>query len=151
MNVDSVMTRKVWSLPAGGTLNEALELMWQHDLGVVPVVDAEGKVVGMITDRDVAVASFLRCRLPSEILVSDTISGLVYSCREQDSVASAEEVMRDHQVRRLPVIDDTGRLIGIISVADLVRVVSSGLWSVGASALVRTLDAIAQPRATASV
>jgi CBS domain-containing protein len=148
MKIKDVMTQALWTLPIGDTLNDALKLMWQHDVGALPVVDHNGHVMGMITDRDIAMATYLRGRMPAEIPVSETMSGEIVACHGDDTIADAERLMRDHQIRRLPVTDDTGHVIGMITLGDLARAATSGMWKVVASSLVRTFSSVAEPRQT---
>jgi CBS domain-containing protein len=100
-------------------LERAAQIMWEHDCGAVPVVDADSHVVGMITDRDVCMASYTQGRPLWQIPVSSACSHTVYSCLLTDSVQSAEKLMRTTQVRRLPVVDAEGKLWGLISLGDL--------------------------------
>lgn len=97
----------------------AAKIMWERDCGAVPVVDERSQVLGMITDRDLCIASYLQGKPLYEIPVEEVMSKELWSCRPQDNVSDAERVMRDHQVRRLPVIDEEGRLQGILSLSDI--------------------------------
>ena len=94
-------------------------LMAEADCGFLPVIGDEDRVVGVITDRDVALAAATRDRRPSEIQVRQVISGEVYSCGPDDDIRDALTVMRERQVRRLPVVDSHG-LRGILSLDDVV-------------------------------
>jgi CBS domain-containing protein len=95
-------------------------IMWDGDCGVIPVVNDEGKVVGMITDRDIAIASATRGRLASDIPVSEVITGQVYSCTLDEDIKSALKTMRHEKVGRLPVVNDEGLLQGILCMNDAV-------------------------------
>jgi CBS domain-containing protein len=101
-------------------LANAAKIMWDCDCGVVPVVDGNRRVVGMVTDRDICIAAATRAARPSEIQVHDVMSPDIASCRAGDDVQSALKTMKEHRVRRLPVLDNDGRLTGIISLNDLV-------------------------------
>jgi CBS-domain-containing membrane protein len=94
--------------------------MWERDCGVIPVVDEDDKVVGMITDRDICMAAALTGRDLSNLDVGSVISGLVTTCKSEDDVQSALTSMRENQLRRLPVIDADGKLQGVLSLNDLV-------------------------------
>jgi len=87
----------------------------------VPVVDQDGVVVAMLTDRDVCMAAFTQGRALGDIRISSAMSKSVWTCRPEDDVKLAEERMRHHRVRRLPVVDAEGRLVGILSLSDLAR------------------------------
>jgi CBS domain-containing protein len=93
--------------------------MWDGDLGSVPVLDREQKVVGMITDRDICMAAYTRGRPLRDMRVRDTMSKVVHACRVDDDVTEAERVMRTKQLRRMPVLDERERLVGILSLNDL--------------------------------
>jgi CBS domain-containing protein len=121
LNVFEVMTRRVVSCRPNDTLATAAGLMWDHDVGCLPVVDADGQVVGMITDRDMCMAAYTRGARLAEVLVSSAMSRTVYVCSPEQSVAQAEELMRLDRIRRTPVVDRRGRLLGILSLADLAR------------------------------
>jgi CBS domain-containing protein len=103
------------------TLNTAAQTMWDNDIGCLPVVDNERRVVGMVTDRDVCMAAYLQGVPLSGSLVTSAMSKQVFSCAPDDDIAFAEKLMREKQVRRLAVIDAQGRLAGIISLNDIAR------------------------------
>jgi CBS-domain-containing membrane protein len=100
----------------------AINLMWDHDCGAVPVVkDLESKeLIGMVTDRDIAMHLVRHAYShPSQVKVADCMSTNVIACQLEDAVASAIQLMSEHRVRRLPVVDKDGSCVGIISQADL--------------------------------
>jgi CBS-domain-containing membrane protein len=119
MLVENLMTREVRTCRAEDTLDAATRIFWEADCGCAPVVDCDGRVVGIVTDRDVAIAAYTQHRPLADIPVSVAMSRQVYSCGPQDTVASAEKVMRSAQVRRLPVVDAEGLLVGLISLNDI--------------------------------
>lgn len=123
MRVEQVMTKDVASCDVEDRLNTAATIMWERDCGAVPVVAraSEGRVVGMITDRDVCMAAYTTGRSLAELHVYDAMSRSLHGCKPGDTLGDAEAIMRDAQVRRLPVIDDAGNLAGILSLADVVR------------------------------
>jgi len=126
MFVEDLMTRRPASVQASGTLAEAAELMWKCDCGVLPVVEgAENKLVGMITDRDICMATWSRGRPPAELCVRDVMAQNPITCHPRDSIARAEAILRVNQIRRLPVTDPEGHLRGILSLADLARAADS--------------------------
>ena len=101
-------------------LASAAKIMWDCDCGVVPVVNEERRVLGIVTDRDICIAAATRATKPSDIRVRDVMSEAVASCNANDDVRTALSVMKQRRVRRLPVLDAQGRLAGILSVNDLV-------------------------------
>jgi CBS domain-containing protein len=119
MNVEQIMSRTVETCRTGDNLAIAASKMWDHDVGCLPVLDEDGRLVGMITDRDICMAGYLQGRQLIKIPVSVVMSKQLYACRPEDGLIEAEETMRAHQVRRLPVVNGGGNLVGIISLNDL--------------------------------
>ena len=145
MNVSSIMSRDVVSCSPRDTLNDAARRMWERDCGCIPVIDGGGAVVGMLTDRDACMAAYMRGGRLVDIQVGDVMSREVKSCRPGDSLGSVEQAMRDHQVRRMPVID--GReLVGIVSINDLALAAQNGNGAKG----IPTTDEIASVLAAVS-
>jgi CBS domain-containing protein len=142
--VRDVMSADVETIPVGSTLGTALEVMWRRDIGSVPVVDLRGRLVGIITDRDVALASYLRDEKPSHIRVSSSMSGNVATCGPDESLATVEARMCEARVRRLPVVDALGAPVGMLTLSDLAR--GQDLHGEISGALIQTLRAISQPR-----
>jgi CBS domain-containing protein len=120
MKVKDLMTKSPTACTLTNSLADAGGLMWQHDCGILPVVAEGGKVVGLITDRDICMAGVLNGRQPANIAVEDVISGKVSSCRPDDDVRVALKTMQENRIRRLAVVDDHGRLQGILSMNDIV-------------------------------
>jgi CBS domain-containing protein len=120
MKVEDVMTSDVKSCRPDINLAAVGVMMWEYDIGALPVVDDSGKAVGMITDRDIAIAVATKGRPASEIPASDVISGKVYFCHPNDDVHTALRTMRHEKVRRLPVVNDSGMLQGILCMNDIV-------------------------------
>ena len=103
------------------SLERAAQLLWEGDCGALPVVDTSGRLVAMITDRDVCMAVYFRGCAPSDGLVRDAMSNRVYTCSPDDAVERICEIIGEHRVRRVPVSDAEGHLIGIVSLADVVH------------------------------
>lgn len=120
VSVQSLMTREIRSCSKDEPLYRAAQIMWDLDCGVAPVVDAEGKLCGIITDRDICMAAYTKGVGLASIRVEDVMTRRVQACHVEDSLESAASLMAEHQVRRLPVIDRTGRPIGMLSLSDLV-------------------------------
>jgi CBS domain-containing protein len=120
MKVEHVMTRNVKSCHPESNLSYVAAKMWDYDFGAMPVVDDEDRVMGMITDRDIAIAASTKGRLATEINVGEVMSGNVYACALDEEISSALKTMRREKVRRLPVIGKDGRLAGILSINDVV-------------------------------
>jgi CBS domain-containing protein len=146
MHVKELMQRPVVVCSTTDTLNDAARLMWEHDLGSIPVVDGEGRLAGIITDRDICMASYTQGLPPAAIAVTTAMTANVLCCHIDDVVDTAEQLMREGQVRRLPVIDNDGRPIGVIALNDLARLAASARRSGIERELIQTLAAICAPR-----
>ena len=120
MNVGEIMTNDVQWCGLGTNLADAAKLMWDTDCGVLPVVNGEGQVLGMITDRDICMACATKHRAPAELTVFDAVSGKTHRCKMSDHVYTAMDMMKREQVRRLPVVDEEGILQGVISMNDFI-------------------------------
>jgi CBS domain-containing protein len=119
MKVQDVMTYDVQTCSPETNLAAAAMQMWRGDFGVMPIV-AGGKVVGMITDRDICIAAATKHRDPANIRVKEVISGQVYGCSPDTDIHEALKIMQQKQVRRLPIISaEDGRLAGILSMNDV--------------------------------
>ena len=97
--------------------------MWDHDCGCVPVCSGNGvtRTIGVITDRDICMGALFQGKPLQELRVGDAMARQLLACRPEDSLREAEQAMRDARIRRLPVLDDQGALLGILSLADLAR------------------------------
>ncbi len=124
-----VMSRGVRTCSAEDTLSRAAQVMWESDCGVVPVVDAENKLQGMITDRDVCMAAYIQGAPLSAALVGSAMSRDIAIVAPDEPLRVVTEIMRRRQVRRVPVVDAEGKLMGVVSLADLLHVVEpSQVW-----------------------
>lgn len=120
MQVKDIMTPLPKFCRVDTNLAEATELMWINNCGVLPVMDREGRVIGMITDRDICIALGTRNRLPSEVEVGEVVEWKLFSCSPGDDIHEALFAMKSWKVRRLPVLNSsTGTLEGILSLNDL--------------------------------
>lgn len=121
MNIAQIMNRSVETCRPDETLASAVARMWNCDIGCLVVVGEGGDVVGVVTDRDACMAAYTQGRPLHEILVSVAMAHQVHSCSPNDSIIEAEEIMRARKIRRLPVLDGGGKLVGIVSLNDLAR------------------------------
>lgn len=147
MNVSTVMTGQVRACRPDDTLEAAARIMWDHDCGCVPVVH-EGRVVGMLTDRDVCMAAYLRGARLGELRVRDSMSKTLHTCSPDDPVDAAEKIMGDHKVHRLAVVDADGALRGVLSLNDIARGYRAKRKGAGVAAtdIAATLAAICERR-----
>lgn len=102
------------------SLADAAKAMWENDCGILPVIKDGRKVVGLITDRDICMATAMFERNPSSISVEEVMTGEVYAAGPDDEIHQALATMQEHKVRRLPVVDPEGELKGILSINDIV-------------------------------
>lgn len=144
MKVKDACTPNVKTCSPEANLAHAAVLMWESDCGIVPVVDGEGRPVGVITDRDIAIAVGTRGRPASEIAVQEVMSRNLRTARPEDEVRSALEAMGTAQVRRLLVVDGRGVLAGVLSLSDVVRRLD-GRGGPAVEEVVEALKAIGRP------
>lgn len=149
MNVSDLMTQGVQSCGIDDTLARAAQIMWERDCGCVPVVDGNQRVVGVLTDRDICMAGYTQGKSYAEIPVTTAMAQHVFAVGPSDAIEAAERLMRDKQIRRLPVVDGTGKLRGILSLNDIALHAHRrrGLRSNGLStdSVAQTLAAICEP------
>ncbi len=120
-HVKDIMTHHPKTCELHHPITCSLQLMKDEDCGAIPVVDKEHKVQGIITDRDIALCLLENQRLPKEIQVKDCIRlGQMITVKPEDPLHKAVDLMEKHQVRRIPVVDDQHKCIGIVSQADII-------------------------------
>jgi CBS domain-containing protein len=150
MHVKEIMTTNVRACGPEDSLEAAAQRMWDNDVGCLPVTDEAGRVLAMLTDRDICMAAWTQgCRL-ADIPVRTAMSGALRSIGPDEVVAQAGDLMRRHQIRRLPVVDDQGRLLGLLAMNDIAREAerqrTQHKRSVTAEEVARTLAGICRPR-----
>ncbi len=116
--VADVMTRDVRSVSPDDTIQRAAQCMDELNIGSVPVCDGE-RLVGMVTDRDIAVRGVAAAKRADSTPVSEVMSGSVRWCTEDQDIDDVMDEMRDAQIRRMPVVDQDKHLVGIVSLGDL--------------------------------
>lgn len=121
MTIKELMTRPAVTCPTNTTLEHAAWLMWEFDCGMIPVVDGEGRAVGVVTDRDICMAAYTQGRALQDIPVSTAMAHHVIAIHADELVDTAEHLMADNQIRRLPVIDGDGKVVGVVSLNDVAR------------------------------
>lgn len=112
--------RRLWSVRSDMTVFEAIELMAEHEIGALPVIGANGKLEGMLSERDYARKIILQGRSSKDTAVREIMVTAVITVSPTESVEHCMHLMTDHRVRHLPVLED-GRVIGIVSIGDLVN------------------------------
>ena len=123
MRAEEIMTRDPSCVTPDTSLQDAARLMKQENVGVVPVVERDGskRLVGVLTDRDITVRVVAEGRDAVGTPVREAMTREVRTCRIDDSAEDVMRVMGDEQVRRIPIVDDRGDLVGIVAQADVVR------------------------------
>jgi CBS domain-containing protein len=144
MKVQEVMTQDVKACFPDTNLAAAAALMWENDCGILPVVVNGGNAVGVITDRDIAIAVGTRGRAPQDIRVDEVIHGPVFACAPDDDIHAALKTMRKDKVRRLPVLSGGGALKGILSLNDVVLHAQKGNNELDYDDVVSTFKAICE-------
>jgi CBS domain-containing protein len=151
MKIKQVMNRPAVTCPSNSTADHAARLMWEFDCGIIPIVDDDGRLEGVVTDRDLCMAAYTQGQPLGSVPVASAMARQVVAAHEDDAIETVEGLMRDHQIRRLPVIDSEHRPIGIVSLNDLARLAAHAKRSGVDRELVQTLAAVCQPRARAIV
>jgi CBS domain-containing protein len=139
-----LMTTHVRTCSRDDSLARAAQLMWDADCGALPVSSDTG-IEGIITDRDVCMATYMQDKSPSQLTVGSTMSKELFSCKPDDSLRAALTTMCENRVRRLPVLDAEKRLLGIIAIGDVARWARSAREPAVDAALADTLGAISAP------
>jgi CBS domain-containing protein len=118
--IRDLMTTNPRSLESGSTVMEAARLMRDEDAGIIPVVEGE-KLVGTVTDRDITIRVVAEGKSPESITVGEIASRELVTIDPQQELDEALRLMARHQIRRLPVVEEDGRLVGIVAQADIAR------------------------------
>ena len=123
MNVEEIMRSEVVTARADEKLGDVARRMLEREVSAVPVLEpgSGARLAGMLTDRDICRSAVARGRRLDQLLVSDAMRRPVRWCWPDDSLEAAEAIIRAYGVRRLPVVDRSGDLVGIVSLADLAR------------------------------
>jgi CBS domain-containing protein len=148
MLVQEIMTTPVVACQSNETLNVAAQKMWDHDCGAIPIVNDKGKLVGIVTDRDVCMAAYTQARPLHELPIHIAMSKEILSVRPEQDIAEVEELMTAKQVRRIPVVDADGKPIAIVSISDIIRnaVRPAVQLKGGVAKVMQTLASLSKPR-----
>ncbi|NUP05306.1 MAG: CBS domain-containing protein [Polyangiaceae bacterium] len=149
MRVQNLMTREVTYCAPDQPMSAAARLMWDHDCGCVPVVDRDMRPIGMITDRDICMGALAEGKALHELPIRNSMSTQLLVCHPEDSIERAEAIMKQAQVRRLPVTNHEGKLVGVLSLNDIAREAererTASRTAVGLYDVALTLCAVSQP------
>lgn len=149
MNVQEVMRGSVRSVRMADRLDAAARLMWEQDCGIAPVVDSSNVLVGVVTDRDLCMATYTQGRVLAEIPVTAVMARMLRTCRAEDSLDTALQTLQQAQLHRLPVVDGRGVLVGMLSCNDLIRLAATRPAALDPKKLVAALAAIGALRQSA--
>jgi CBS domain-containing protein len=152
MKIDAIMTKNPTTCRPESTLAEAARLMWETDVGCLPVIDADGFPIAMITDRDICMAAYTQGRPLAASHVSSAMSHRLLSVTESAKLADVEALMQKNQIRRVPVVDIAGQLVGMVTIGDIARHSEASMLRkpVEGLGVARTLASIVERRAPAS-
>ena len=118
--IREVMTSKLCSIDTDKSVAYAAKMMRDEDVGIAPIVEGD-RLVGVLTDRDIAVRVVAEGRDPEQVKVTEVASRDVVTLDPQQDLDEALRLMARHQVRRLPVVEEDGRLAGVVAQADVAR------------------------------
>ena len=142
MKVKDIMTVSPEACRPDDNLATAVELLWTADCGVLPVTDHTGRVAGILTDRDICIALGTRNARASGIRVDSVMRTTVHTCERDESVLTALSRMSERRVRRLPVVDLAHRLVGIVSLNDVVLAAGAGRDAMRPAAVLDAFKAV---------
>jgi CBS domain-containing protein len=120
MKIIEIMTREPELISPDASIKDAAKRMKDEDIGALPVGEND-RLIGMVTDRDIAMRGVAEGRAPETTPVRDVMSEKILYCFEDDSIEDAAQCMAEHQVRRLPILNRDKRLTGIVSLADIAQ------------------------------
>jgi CBS domain-containing protein len=122
--VADAMTTRIHACKSSERLDRVAKIMWEHGCSEVPVVDDDGFLITMLSDRDVCLCAYTQGKALAQIPVTCAAPDPIQVVRTEDSLDFAHELMRKRHVRCLPVLENTGRLIGLLSISDIIRATS---------------------------
>jgi CBS domain-containing protein len=149
MTAKDLMSRPAITCDVNDTLDRAAKLMWDHDCGAIPVTRGDdNRLVGVVTDRDICMAALTQGRRLDQILVNAAMAHDPVVATPETTAGEIEQLMADHQVRRIPIVDERGAPIGVVSLNDLAieSVQPDTKMKHGISKVAHTLAAICRPR-----
>lgn len=121
MKVKECMCNKVFSCTPSTTVYDAAKKMQTNHVGCIPVCDNENCMVGVITDRDIVLRCIASDKNVKDTSVSEIMSTNVWTCKPEDEISNAQSKMESEQIRRLPVVNNEGKVIGMLTLGDLAK------------------------------
>ncbi|EKD41580.1 MAG: CBS protein [uncultured bacterium] len=150
MKIQNIMTRPVGFCQSDTNLAAVATMMCDKDCGIIPLVDSKQKLVSVITDRDICLAVASKHKKAEDMTAGEVKSGPVFTCKPDDDVKKALGIMREKKVRRLPVVDPKGKLVGIVSLNDFALVAEEKRSNAPTAAeILNTLKSICEHRSVA--
>ena len=147
MKVSELMVKDVVTCRDTASLGEIAKLMWEHDIGFIPVVSSgNGAFAGVITDRDGFLTAYFQGKELWDIPVRSAMSTRTATCPPEADVEEAERLMREFQVHRLPVVTKEGKLVGVVTINDFARKAAHDDSEELEKQVAVTLNAICRPR-----
>lgn len=146
MRVSDVMSQPAVTCPVDAALDAPARLMWEFDCGLVLLVGDDGRLIGVVTDRDVCLAAYMHHKPLHLIPTARAMTKAVISVQSDRDVQSVEDLMRENAIRRIPVTDRDGRPTGVVSLDDLAQAALGETDESAGREVVRTLAAVAAPR-----
>lgn len=148
MKVKEVMMGTPYTCHKATNLGEATEMMWKANCGFLPVIGSDGKACAVITDRDICIALGTRNKVAGEVTVGEVIGNKLFACSPEDEIHLALLTMREGHIRRLPVVDSSGKVAGVLSMDDILLRAEPGgsgrVVELSADEVVRTYRSINQ-------
>jgi CBS domain-containing protein len=120
VSIRDVMTANPRSLTSGSSIIEAARLMRDEDAGIIPIIE-DDRLIGTVTDRDIAIRAVAEGKSPESTTVGEIASRELVTIDPQQNLDEALRLMARHQVRRLPVVEEDGKLVGIVAQADVAK------------------------------
>jgi CBS domain-containing protein len=146
MQTGELMSHNVITVYPEDRVGYAARLMRDYDFGSLPVVDQEGRLVGMITDRDISMRLVANEADTRTTVVADCMTDGAFACHAKDSVRECMRQMSRHRIRRLPIINDWGQVVGIVSQGDLARHAGNYPGRGERRAIADVICAVSEPR-----
>lgn len=144
MNVEDIMTKNPACCKIDDRASQAAQVFWEKDCGCVPLINDQGELCGIVTDRDLCMTAHFSDKKLSEIRLGDISQGRVHTCFPSQDIVEAARLMQNAQVRRIVVIDSDSNVVGILSLTDI------ALATVPAEDVASTLGAICAPHGRAA-
>lgn len=119
MKCSHIMTKNIKACHPESSIKEAVQLMKQLNCGVIPVVDDDNVLLGIVTDRDIVMYTVLNDKEPELTFLREFMTTPVFTCNANDDLDTAIHKMIKHQVRRIPIVDNNHKLLGLISLGDV--------------------------------